>query len=123
SEVDPDPKQHTPILRDTLVTFGHHRLHGYRALNSIDHRGKLKQHTVTRGLDDAPSVLRHESIGDLAVFAESARGANLVEAHEPRVACDISRDYGSEPASDASWLVVLHQPSTVILVIPRGAMA
>jgi hypothetical protein len=39
-------------------------------------------------------MLLHESIGHLAVFAEGTRGANLVEAHEPRVARDVSRDYG-----------------------------
>ena len=35
--------------------------------------------------------------------------SDLVEAHEPRVARDISRDYGGEPASDPSWLVLLHE--------------
>jgi hypothetical protein len=53
-------------------------------------------------------VLLHESIGDLAVFAEGAGGADLVEAHEARVASDISRDYGGEPASDANWVLTLH---------------
>ena len=53
-------------------------------------------------------MLCHESIGDRAVFAECAGGADLVEAHEPRVACDVSRDYGGEPASDPTWLLVLH---------------
>jgi hypothetical protein len=56
-------------------------------------------------------VFLHECIGDLAVFAEGARGADLVEAHEARVANDISRDYGSEPASETSWLVLLHEPT------------
>ena len=35
-------------------------------------------------------MLLHESIGYLAVFAEGAGRADLVEAHEPRVACDVS---------------------------------
>ena len=43
-----------------------------------------------------------------AVFAEGAGGADLVEAHEPRVACDVSRDYGGEPASDTSWVLLFH---------------
>ena len=54
-------------------------------------------------------MLRHESIGDRAVFAECAGGADLVEAHEPRVARDVSRDYGGEPASDTNWLLLLHE--------------
>ena len=68
-------------------------------------------------------MLSHESISDRTVFAECSGSADLVKAHEARVACDVSRDYGGEPASDASWLVLLHQSSTVILAIPRGAMA
>src|ERR1700754_2760874 len=83
----------------------------YVAIDRIDHRRKLKQHAVSRGLHEASPVLRHESIGDLAVFAEGAGGADLVEAHEARVARDVGRDYGGEPASDASWLVLLHKLS------------
>lgn len=52
-------------------------------------------------------MLLHECIGDLAVFAERAGRADLVEAHETRVARNVSRDYGSEPASDTRWLVLL----------------
>ncbi len=51
----------------------------------------------------------HESIGDLAVFTECAGRADLIETHEPRVARDVSRDYGGEPAFDTGWLLlVLH---------------
>jgi hypothetical protein len=53
-------------------------------------------------------VLLYESIGDIMVFAEGVSGA---EPHEPRVACDIGRDNGGEPASNASWLVLLHEPT------------
>jgi hypothetical protein len=45
-------------------------------------------------------MLRHESVGNLAVLAECAGGANLVEAHEPRVPGYVSRDYGRQPAPD-----------------------
>ena len=103
-EIDPDPEQHPAISRHPFVPLGHHRLHSHRAFDRIDHRGKLKQHAVPRALHEASPVLRHESIGDLAVFAERAGRADLVEAHEPRVARDVSRDYGGEPASDTSWL-------------------
>jgi hypothetical protein len=94
AEVDPDPVQHTPVLWDALVAFGHHRLHRNRALDRIDHRGKLKQHAVSGSLDETPAMLCHRRIGDGAVFAESARCTDLVEAHEPRVTGYISRDDG-----------------------------
>ena len=108
SEIDPDPEQHPAINGHPFVPFGHHRLHGHRALDRIDHRGKLKQHAVPRGLHEPPTVLRHESIGDRAVFAEGAGGADLVEAHEPRVACDVSGDYRRQSASDPTWLLLHH---------------
>ena len=54
------------------------------------------------------AVFCHESVGNHAMFAQGASGADLVEAHEPRVACDVSRDYGGEPASYPSWLVLFH---------------
>src|SRR6266850_2601766 len=52
SKVDPDPEQHTPVLRNGVVALGHYRLHSYRAFDRIDHRRKLQQHAVARGLDD-----------------------------------------------------------------------
>ena len=76
-----------------FVPLGHRRLHRHRAFDRIDHRGKLKQHAVPRGLHEAAPVLRHERVGDLAVFAERAGGADLVEPHEPRIASDVSGYY------------------------------
>jgi hypothetical protein len=108
SPVNPDPKQHTPVLRDTFVPLGHHRLHGYCALDRIDHRGKLKEHAVPRGLHEPTAVFCHEGVSNLAMFAECAGRADLVEAHEPRVARHVSRDYGRQSASDPSWLLLLH---------------
>ena len=53
-------------------------------------------------------MLRHESIGNLAMFAECAGGAHLIKAHEPRVTGDVSRDYSRQPASDPNCLFLLH---------------
>jgi hypothetical protein len=53
-------------------------------------------------------MLRHESVGNLAVLAECAGGANLVEAHEPRVPGYVSRDYGRQPAPDPTWMWLSH---------------
>jgi len=91
SKVNPNPEQHTQVLRDALVALDHHRLHRHGAFDCIDHRRKLKEHAVPRGLDYATTVLRHEGIGDRAVFSEGAGGADLIEAHEPRVPSDIGR--------------------------------
>ena len=51
-------------------------------------------------------MLCHQSISDLAVLSEGAGGADLVKAHEPRVAGNVSRDYCCQPSSDT--LLLLH---------------
>ena len=56
----------------------------------------------------ADPVFRHNGVGNLAVFAERAGGADLVKPHEPRVARHIGRDYRRQPASDPRWLLLLH---------------
>ena len=55
-------------------------------------------------------MLCHKSIGDLAVFAEGAGGADLVETHEARVARNVSRDYCCQPSSDPAWMRLGHSP-------------
>jgi len=44
------------------------------------YRKELKQHTVPCGLHEATAVSSHESVSHLAVFAERAGGAHLIEA-------------------------------------------
>src|SRR6516225_6182415 len=53
-------------------------------------------------------MFRHEGVGNLAVPAECARGADLIKAHEPRVACHVGCNYSCQPASDTAWLLLLH---------------
>ena len=53
-------------------------------------------------------MFRHERIGNLAVFAEGTGGANLVEAHQPRVSRDVRGYYSGQSASDPNWLLSLH---------------
>src|SRR6266566_6630080 len=38
AQVDPDPEQHSPVRRHTVVAFGHHRLNGERAFDRINNR-------------------------------------------------------------------------------------
>ena len=84
-------------MRDTFVPLGHHGLHSDRAFDRIDHRWKLKQHAVARGLDDAAPVPCHESIGHGAVFAERASGADLISTHQTAVSGDIRRQNCRKP--------------------------
>jgi hypothetical protein len=120
AEVDPNPVQHPPIFWDALVPLGHHGLHGDGAFDRIDYRGKLKQHAVPGGLDDTTAMFCHEGVGNLAVFAECAGGADLVEAHQPRVTGYVSRYYCRQPASDPNWLPLLHgQAASGDIILPE----
>ena len=119
SEIDPDPEEQPAIKGHPFVPLSHHGLHRDRTLDRIDHRRKFKQHPVPRALHEASPVLLHEGIGNLAVFAESAGRADLVEPHEARVARNFSRDYGGEPASDTSWLLWLHTEHILTGRLPR----
>ena len=51
-------------------------------------------------------VYAGSGLDGVSAALDDARGADLVETHEPRVACEVSRDYGCEPASDAWFLMV-----------------
>jgi hypothetical protein len=59
-------------------------LYCYRAFDRIDHRGKLKQNAIARGLDDTPAMFRHHCVSYNAVFSQDAGGACFVQTHQPR---------------------------------------
>jgi hypothetical protein len=82
SEIDPDPEQHPAVSGHPLIPLVHHRLHCHRAFDRIDYGGKLKQHPVARGLHETTAMLCDEGIGNRAVFAECAGGADLVGPHQ-----------------------------------------
>ena len=100
TEIDPDPEQHTSVGRDAIVPFGHHRLHCYRAFDRVDYRWKFEQYTVARGLDDPATMLCHERIGKDAVFTQDTGGADLVDAHQTRIASDVGGQYRRQSAVD-----------------------
>jgi hypothetical protein len=79
AKIDPDPEQHTSILRDIGVPLGHHGLHSYRTLSRIDHGGKLKQQAVPGGLNNATTMFCHD---DGAEFTKGTGGADFIEAHK-----------------------------------------
>src|ERR1700722_13169687 len=110
AEVDPDPKQHLPVLRDPLIALGQQRLHRNRAIDRIDNRGKLDQQAIAGSLDDTPTMFRYHCVGYNAVFAQNAGGACFVETHQPRIASHVGGHYRRQPASDPAWLIRYHSP-------------
>jgi hypothetical protein len=108
AEIDPYSKQHSPILRDAGIALGHHRLQRYRAFHRIDHRWKLNQQAITRSFDDTAAMLGDQCVGDSAMFAQDAGGANLVEAHQARIAGHVGHSYRRQPTSDPAGLNFRH---------------
>jgi hypothetical protein len=93
TKINPDPEEHTSVLWNTAIALSHDRLHGHRALDRVDHGGKLKQNAIPGGLDDTPSMSRHQLVGDGAVSAQNIGGADLIEPHEPRMARYVGGKY------------------------------
>ena len=56
-KVNPDTKEHAPVLWYADVTLIHDPLYRYRAFHGIDDRAKLEQQAITRGLDDTAAML------------------------------------------------------------------
>ncbi len=68
------------------VPLGHRLLHRDRAAHRIDDAGKLDQHAVAGGLDDAAAVLGDFRIDQLAAQRlEPFERAFLVRPHQPRI--------------------------------------
>ena len=100
AEVDPDPEQHTPVLRDTSLrsaiaacTATAHSTASTTEGNSIN-----KPSPVV--LTIRPPCFATSASVDGAVFAEDASGADLVEPHQPRITGDVGGQYRRQPAFD-----------------------
>ena len=79
----------------------HLLLNGNRAGHGIDRTGELYQHAVAGGLDYPAVILADCRIDDLApVRFQGREGADLIGAHQPRVARDIGCKDGGKPAFD-----------------------
>src|SRR6516225_3446689 len=66
AEIDADAQLDAAVRRDIRVALGHRLLHLDRAAHRIDDAGKLYQHAVPGGLDDAAVVLGNLRIEELA---------------------------------------------------------
>ena len=73
------------------IAHGHLALDINRAAHRIDDAGKLDQHPVAGGFDDAAAVLLDLGIGQFASDRlQGGQRALLILAHQPRIAGNIS---------------------------------
>ena len=86
AEIDADAQFDAAVSPDAGVALGHRLLHRDRAADRIDDAGKLHQHAVAGGLDDAAPVLGDLRIEELmAQRLEAFERAFLVRPHQPRI--------------------------------------
>ena len=78
------------------VPLNHHFLDRYRAFDSCDDGGKLKQQSVAHRLDDAPAPARHERLRCFTMLPHRPRRPDLVLAHQAGIADDVDRHDRSE---------------------------
>jgi len=110
AEIDADAQFDPVVRRDASVPPGHCLLHCDRAAHRIDDTGKLHQHPVAGGLDDAALVFGDLRIDELiAQRLEALERAFLVRPHQPR----IPRHIGGEDCGEAAGLAHAVSPAAM----------
>src|SRR5262249_46989453 len=101
AHVETNSKLNTPLLRNLDIALGHLPLNIDSTAHAVDDTGKLYKQAVARRLDNASTVLRDLGIDDRASMAlERGQCAFFIQAHQPRIASDISRKNGCKAAFD-----------------------
>ena len=101
AKVDADPQRDARTVRLHLAM--HRSLNCQGTADGIDDAGKLDQGAVAHELDDAATVGSDGGIeDDFTVSLQSGQRAGLVGAHHARIADDICRQDGRQPACRAS---------------------
>lgn len=96
-----DTDSESDPMGGVAVAFRHFLLHRHRAGHGINNAGELDQHAIARRLDDAAVIRRNRGIDDLAaVRFQGCERADLISAHQSRVARDIGCKDGCKPALD-----------------------
>jgi hypothetical protein len=99
AEIDADAKLDAPIGGNLGIALGHRALHLDRAAHRVDDAGKLDQHAVAGGLDDAAVMRGNFRIGDRAPqLGQRGVRALLVRAHQPRIPGHIGGEDRGETA-------------------------
>ncbi len=108
AEIDPDPEVDAPVFGDFGIAVDHRPLDLDGAADRIDDAGKLDQHAVAGGLDDAAAMLGDLRVGKLASMGfEPRQRSFLVCSHQPRVAGRI----GGEDRGETAFDRLSHRPS------------
>src|SRR5262245_45044697 len=101
AHVQTNAKLDTPLWWNLHIALGHLPLDIDSTAYAVDDTGKLDKHAVARRLDNAPAVFGDLGIDDRASVAlECGQCAFFIQAHQPRIACDVRRKNGRKAALD-----------------------
>jgi hypothetical protein len=90
-----------PVFGNSDVALRHAALDFDGAARRIQDAAELDQKAVAHHLEDAPAMLGHGGIEELAaMLAERAKCAFLVRLHEPAVADDVGCKNRRQPSLD-----------------------
>src|SRR5579863_8127647 len=89
AEMDADAIEDALVLRDALIALGHQLLDGDSAFDGGDDRRELDEHAVAHRFDDPPAMAGDERPRRLAMRQHRPRRADLILAHQTRIADDI----------------------------------
>ncbi len=101
ADIDADAEFDALVGRHIGVALRHFALHLDRAAHRVDDAGELDQHAVAGGFDDAAAMLLELEVDEITPDRLQRRErAFLVDPHQPRIARDIGRQDGRQPAFD-----------------------
>jgi hypothetical protein len=101
AEIDADAELDVPVLGNPGVALHHAALDFDGAARRVEDAAELDQEAVAHHLEDAPAMLGHGGIEELAAMvAERPQGAFLIGFHQPAVADDVGRQDGRQPPLD-----------------------
>jgi hypothetical protein len=96
--MDADPVAQRTLRLSAGVETGQSPLHLHGALYGIDRTWKLSKDTVASGVGDPAAMLRNETVHNISMSGKSLQSADLILAHQTRVAGNISgHDRGQTP--------------------------
>ncbi len=71
------------------------RVHG--TVNGIDSTGELGQDTIPSRVGYSSAIFSNQLVHDRAMSGQAPERSDLVLLHEPRIACNVSREDGHQP--------------------------
>jgi len=91
--MDADPKLDSLVDRHRDIALDHGALDFDGAAHGFHCAGEFHQHAVAGGLDDVAAMLLDAAVGQIpAMQLELGKRAFLVNAHQPAISRDISRE-------------------------------